>query len=78
MFDKRCLIIWPQPYDRLEAGLKIHQTCFLLIDVIHTVGPFGRNRGLLEQCYTRCLDTALNHKIKTLVRFIDSFQIDYK
>ena len=34
--------------------------------VIHTVGPIGEKPNKLKSCYTRCLDLALEHGLRTV------------
>lgn len=40
---------------------------FLHKDVIHTVGPIGKNEEALKSCYENCLRLALENKVRTLV-----------
>lgn len=40
---------------------------FLLPDIIHTVGPVGRQEKLLESCYKTSLELAYKFKIRSVV-----------
>ena len=40
------------------------------LDAIHTVGPVGENKILLENCYQSCLDLVLQHDVKSVVNII--------
>lgn len=39
--------------------------CFL--DIIHTVGPKGEKPDLLQTSYSKCLDLAVEKKLRTIV-----------
>uniref|UniRef100_T1HED5 Macro domain-containing protein n=1 Tax=Rhodnius prolixus TaxID=13249 RepID=T1HED5_RHOPR len=46
--------------------LKSKEFSFSFLDVIHTVGPKGEKPALLESCYNKCLEIALNENIKSI------------
>ena len=44
-----------------------------LSDVLHTVGPMNRSKSKLKSCYNRCLQLVLEHKIRSVVIFLCTY-----
>lgn len=44
--------------------------CLLSVDVIHTVGPIGKQERSLKSCYKKCLHLVKKHGIRSVVRIL--------